>query len=426
MLEMSDKMEKAIIIAVNSNNPTEKFNEELNELKNLCEACEIEIVDQIIQNLEQVNPSSYLGKGKVEEIKTELTRLDINLVITADEITPLQLSNLEKLLDAEVYDRTFVILEIFRRRAKTKEAILQVEMATQKYLLPRLVGRHQGFSRQRGTGGGFARGRGAGEMKLELERRGIYDRMALIKNELDELTHLRKQQRIKRKKNQMKVVSLVGYTNSGKSSTLNGLLQYSVAIKKEVFEKDMLFATLETSTRMIKTANNLQFLLTDTVGFVSKLPHQLIEAFKSTLEEITESDLIIHVVDAANLHYEEQIATTNQVLAEIGVKDIPMIYAFNKIDLLEDYFYIPTQYENAIRISATNNQNLDKLLAMIEDGLFKSYHNVTLVIPYTNVSIVSTIKDNAIINKFEQLEEHYLIEAKLSDYLYEFVKEFIK
>ena len=300
-----------------------------------------------------------------------------------------------------MYDRTFVILEIFRRRAKTKEAILQVEMATQKYLLPRLVGRHQGFSRQRGTGGGFARGRGAGEMKLELERRGIYDQMSLIKKELDELTHLRKQQRIKRKKNQMKVVSLVGYTNSGKSSTLNGLLQYSVAIKKEVFEKDMLFATLETSTRMIKTANNLQFLLTDTVGFVSKLPHQLIEAFKSTLEEITESDLIIHVVDAANLHYEEQIATTNQVLSEIGVKDIPMIYAFNKIDLLEDYFYIPAQYENAIRISATNNQNLDKLLTMIEDELFKSYRNVTLVIPYTNSSIVSTIKDSAIINKFD-------------------------
>lgn len=420
------KMDKAIIIAVNTNNPIEKFNEELTELKNLCEACEIEIVDQIIQNLDKINPSTYLGKGKVDEIKRELISLDISLVVTADELTPLQLANLEKLLDVEVYDRTFVILEIFRRRAKTKEAILQVEMATQKYLLPRLVGRHQGFSRQRGTGGGFARGRGAGEMKLELERRGIYDQMSLIKKELDELTHLRKQQRIKRKKNQMKVVSLVGYTNSGKSSTLNGLLQYSVAIKKEVFEKDMLFATLETSTRMIKTANNLQFLLTDTVGFVSKLPHQLIEAFKSTLEEITESDLIIHVVDAANLHYEEQIATTNQVLSEIGVKDIPMIYVFNKIDLLEDYFYIPAQYENAIRISATNNQNLDKLLTMIEDELFKSYRNVTLVIPYTNSSIVSTIKDSAIINKFEQLEEHYLIEAKVSDYLYEYVKEFIK
>ena len=291
-----------------------------------------------------------------------------------------------------MFDRTFIILEIFRRRAQTKEALLQVELAIHKYQLPRLVGSRKGLSRQRGTGGGFARGRGAGEMKLELERREIYDRMAFIKRELANLTKLRKQQRVKRKKNEMKTVALVGYTNSGKSSTLNGLLKYSILPKKEVFEKDMLFATLETATRAIKTKNNLNFLLTDTVGFVNKLPHQLIEAFKSTLEEIKEAHLIVHVVDAANPKFEEQVKTTNQVLKEIGIKDIPMIYAFNKIDLVNGSFYIPPEYSNAITISATNDINLDKLLDFIEENLFKSYYEVEIKLPYEKSNLINTIR----------------------------------
>src|SRR5690554_430126 len=261
-------MDKAILVAVNDQNSN--LSEEIEELKSLCYACGIEIIDEVIQNLDRPNPTTYVGKGKLEEVKITLNSHEVTLVITNDELSPAQISTLEKQLDCDVFDRTFIILEIFRRRAQTKEALLQVELAIHKYQLPRLVGSRKGLSRQRGTGGGFARGRGAGEMKLELERREIYDRMAFIKRELANLTKLRKQQRVKRKKNEMKTVALVGYTNSGKSSTLNGLLKYSILPKKEVFEKDMLFATLETATRAIKTKNNLNFLLTDTVGLDRK------------------------------------------------------------------------------------------------------------------------------------------------------------
>ena len=417
-------MEKAILVAVNNNNPL--LQEEINELISLSEACDIEIVDQVIQNLDHFNPNTYIGKGKLEELKIALNSHEVSLIIANDELSPLQISTLDKELDCDIFDRTFIILEIFRRRAKTKEAILQVELAIQKYQLPRLVGSRQGLSRQRGTGGGYARGRGAGEMKLELERRNIYDRMAMIKVELDNLTKLRQQQRVKRKKNQMKIVSLVGYTNSGKSSTLNGLLKYSTLPRKEVFEKDMLFATLETSTRAIKTKNNLNFLLTDTVGFVNKLPHQLIEAFKSTLEEIKESDLIVHIVDAANPKFEEQIKTTNKVLEEIGVKDINILYAFNKIDLVADYFYIPPAYPNAIRISATKDLKLDKLLDLIEEEIFKSYKEVTLEIPYSNSNLINLIKENSIIKKYQERDDFYYIEAKVSDYLLDKISIFIK
>lgn len=417
-------MEKAIIVAVNNNNLLLK--EEISELISLSYACEIEIVDQVVQNLERANKTSYVGKGKLEEVKIALNSHEVDLIICNDELSGLQIATLETELECKVFDRTFIILEIFKRRAKTNEAILQVEMAFQKYQLPRLIGSRTDLSRQRGSGGGFAHGRGSGEMKLELERRNIYDRVAIIKKELENLTKLRQQQRIKRKKNQMKIVSLVGYTNSGKSSTLNGLLNYSTLPRKEVFEKDMLFATLETSTRAIRTKNNLNFLLTDTVGFVNKLPHQLIEAFKSTLEEIKESDLIIHVVDAANPKYEDQIKTTNKVLEELGIKDITVLYAFNKIDLVEDYFYIPPQYSNAIRISATKDINLDKLLALIEEEIFNSYTEVKLEIPYSQSQLINLVKENAIIKKFNETDEYYDIEAKVSDYLYDQLKDYIK
>jgi GTP-binding protein HflX len=419
-------MEKAIIVAVNSNRIQSEFDEEILELKNLCLACDIEVIEVITQNLDYVNRDTYVGKGKLDEVKASLDSNEIELIIANDELSPAQVVNMENSLEVDIFDRTYIILEIFKQRAKTKEAMLQVDLATKKYLLPRLIGSRKGLSRQRGTGGGFARGRGVGEMKIELERRDIYDEISDIKKELQELVKLRKQQRIKRQKNQMKVVSLVGYTNSGKSSTLNSFLNYSVALKKEVFEKDMLFATLETSTRLIKTPRNLQFLLTDTVGFVSKLPHQLVEAFKSTLEEIVESDLIIHIVDSSNPNFEKQIEVTNHVLKEIGVKDIPIIYAFNKIDLHENYFYIPASYSDAIRISARTGRNIELLISKIEDELFKSYHNVILNIPFEKANLVNLVKEGGIVEKIETNDFGYSIEAKISDYLYEVVRDYIK
>ena len=417
-------MDKAIIIAVNNDNPL--FNEEIRELISLANTCDIEIVDTVFQNLHRFNPVTYVGKGKVEEIEIALNHHEVDLIICNDELSPLQISTLEARLDCVIYDRTFIILEIFKERARTKEAILQVELAFNQYELPRLMGSRTELSRQRGTGGTFARGRGAGEMKLELERRDIRDRVAAIKRELKELTKLRRQQRTRRQKNQMKIVSLVGYTNSGKSSTLNSLLNYSTQAAKTVFEKDMLFATLETATRRIQTESNLTFLLTDTVGFIHKLPHQLVEAFKSTLEEIKESDLIIHVVDSSNPNYENQIKTTNKVLKDIGVNDIPMLYAFNKIDLIPDYFYIPADYSNAIRISATEDKNLNKLLNLIEVELFKDYHLLNLEIPYQNAQLINKIKESAIISSYEETKEGYKIEAKVPDFLINNLKPFIK
>ena len=390
-------MEKGIIVGVNTNETnSEKFIDEIEELKNLCFACNIEIVDQVTQNRDFIDNRTYVGKGKIDEIKLCIQSLDIECVVFNDELLPSQISNLEKLLEITIYDRTFIILEIFKRRAQTREAQLQVEIASLNYLLPRLIGLRAGLSRQRGAGGGFAHGRGSGEKKLELDRRLTTDKIVGLKRELAELTNLRKQQRIKREKNNIPTVSLVGYTNSGKSSTLNAILKHSKGIKKEVFEKDMLFATLETSTRSIITEDDAHFLLTDTVGFVNKLPHHLVESFKSTLEEIKESDLIVHVVDSHNPNFEEQIETTNKVLKDIGVENIPFIYAFNKTDLNDNYFFIPQKYYPSITISSKEYTNINRLIKLITDNLFSDFKKCILHIPYNELSSLETIKRSSI------------------------------
>ncbi|HHX80192.1 MAG TPA: GTPase HflX [Acholeplasmataceae bacterium] len=417
-------MDKAMIIAVNTGKPANEFNEELSELIKLCEACEIEVLDTLTQNLSRINPNTYIGSGKVQEMKLLLESEECGIVVVNDELSPLQVSNLEKELGVDVFDRTYIILEIFSRRARTKEAKLQVQLASNIYQLPRLVGAHKHLSRQRGTGSGALHGRGGGEMKLELDRRLISKQINDIKAELKELKNLRKTQRKLRKKQGMKVASLVGYTNSGKSSTLNALLSYSISKRKEVYEKDMLFATLETSTRLVKTENNLSFLLTDTVGFVNKLPHQLVEAFKSTLEEISEADLILHIIDSSNQNYEKQIEVTNRVLKELNADKIPMIYVFNKIDLLEDGFFIPPLYEKAIKISAKNGDNLDLLLTMIEDELFQDYRLLYLKLPFSRIDLYSKIKENAIIEEELIEEDGYLLKTKVSDHLYELVHKY--
>lgn len=391
-------MEKGIIVGVNITDSQKLFLDEVEELQNLCFACNIEVLDTVTQNKEAFDKRTYVGKGKIEEIKLAIQSLDIDCVIFNDELSPSQIVTLENLLEITIYDRTFIILEIFKRRAKTKEALLQVEIASLNYLLPRLTGLRKGLSRQRGAGGGFAHGRGSGEKKLDLDKRLTTDKIVFLKNELAELTKLRKQQRVKREKSDVRVVSLVGYTNSGKSSTINAILKHStVSIEnKEVLEKDMLFATLETSTRSIVTKNNAHFLLTDTVGFVSKLPHHLIESFKSTLEEIKESDLIVHVVDSNNPNFLNQIETTNSVLKDLGVTNIPTIYAFNKIDLNDSYFFIPQKFYPSITISAKNDINIDRLIDIITDNLFKDYTLNTLYIPYNDLKVLEIIKNNSI------------------------------
>lgn len=422
-------MEKVIVVGVKLDDiENDIFKDELEELENLAVACDMEVVDRITQNLPYINKATYVGSGKVEEIKTAIDALDVEGVVFNDELAPSQIATLEDILNVFIYDRTFLILEIFKRRAKTREAQLQVEIATLKYTLPRLAGLRKGLSRQRGAGGGFAHGRGAGETKLELDRRITEDRINALEHELKDLKNLRKQQRVKRKKNNMKVVSLVGYTNSGKSTTLNSILKHSVkpvTKDKEVMEKDMLFATLETSTRLIEL-QNATFLLTDTVGFVSKLPHQLVEAFKSTLEEVVESDLIIHVVDSCNPNFEKQIAVTNDVIKEIGVKDIPIIYAFNKVDKMIDYIYIPNDYKDAIRISAKKDININLLIEMIIKELFKDYYQTQFMFPYDRMKDFYELKNLAVDFKCDYEDDGVKVKCKISEYGYNKFNKYIK
>lgn len=412
---MSDKL-KGIVVGVRLDNiEEEKFNNEMEELVRLANACDIEILDNITQTLPMFFNKTYVGKGKVDEIKQISEALEVDVVIFNDELTPVQISNLDQLIEKTIYDRTYLILEIFKSRARTREAIIQVEMASLSYMLPRLAGLRKGLSRQRGAGGGFAHGRGAGETKLELDRRITNDKIASLKAELKELAKKRKQQRIKRNSSIIKTVCLVGYTNSGKSSLMNNLLKSSITYQKEkeVFQKDMLFATLETSTRRINMIDG-NFILTDTVGFIEKLPHMLIEAFKSTLEEIHDADLLIHVVDSSNPKFLDQIKATNNVLKELNVSDIPVIYAFNKIDKVEGYLYIPNEYPEAIKISVKENININLLVKTIIKNLYNDYQDVTFVIPYAQQNIFYKIKELVINPIVDYDDQNVILKCKAS------------
>lgn len=293
------------------------------------------------------------------------------------------------------------------------------------YFKTRLVGLRRGLSRQTSGAGSGAFSRGQGETKLELDRRKINIEITKRKESLKNLTLQREVQRKRRKANNIPIVSLVGYTNSGKSTILNTLLSYSQSVKKEVFEENMLFATLETSSRLIKLENNHEFIVTDTIGFINKLPHHLIEAFKSTLEEITESDLIIHVVDASNPNYEAQINTTNDVIKQIGVKNIPIIYCFNKIDKYS-HFSLPLEYGKAIAISAKTKEHFLEFIHTIENHVFPDDKIITYHIPYENAHIVNILKEDAFVLKLDYLNDYIFVEAKVNPILQTKLQEYQK
>ncbi|MBO7085985.1 MAG: GTPase HflX [Bacilli bacterium] len=414
-MQENEKLEKKAILVGYKTPDNISFEYEMDELKLLCEAINIEVIDSITQSGDSINIKTYLRKGKMDELVDLIEVTGANLIVYNDELSPSQMQNINKLVDVTVYDRTYIILEIFKQRAKTKEALLQVEIATLRYMRARLVGLHEGLSRQRGGGSnGGAYGKGRGETQLEIDRRNVGDRIVLLKKQLAQVTKERALQRKKRSSSQTPIICLVGYTNSGKSSMLNAIMQYSSLQKKEVESKNMLFATLETSSRLIKLANNHSFILTDTVGFVSKLPTVLVEAFKSTLEEITEADLIVHVVDASNPEFEKQIQTTNEVLAEIGVINIPTIYAFNKIDKVDNYLYVPSDYTKVTRTSTVTNRGIEPLIKEIEAEVFKGEEQITILLPYSEAKYVNTLKTSSNVEAMEYLEQGIKIKAKVS------------
>jgi len=384
-------MEKAILVGLDLGNDI-YFEETMEELANLAVACNIEVCDKLIQKRDSPTSNFYIGEGKVDELKDVLVLYDANVVIFNDELSPSHIRNLEQKLETKVIDRTVLILDIFARRAKTKEAMLQVELAQSQYMLPRVVGMYSSLSRQKsGTGS-----KGPGEQQLELDKRVLRDKITKLKRELKELVKIRRTQRDKRTNSIIKTVALTGYTNSGKSSLMNAIIDHTINPDKPyAFSQNMLFATLETRTRKVSLENNNDFLLTDTVGFIRKL---------------------------ANPNYEHQIETVETVLSELGVKDIPIIYVFNKIDLLEDIPVITRK--NSILISAKNNINIDNLISIIDKELYKT-HKVEMLIPFNDSSVYSEMKENCLIIETEYLEDGIHITAEINDYYYHKYKKYL-
>ncbi len=418
---MMDEKLKGILVGVDYRNREDDFVHLMEELRGLAFACDIEVVGEITQNMDQINSSHYLGKGKLEELKGLIDYTEADLLIANDELSPSQIRVLEDKLGIEAIDRTMLILDIFARRARTREAKLQVEVARLQYMLPRLVGRK--MYDQQGGGAGFAN-RGAGETGLELDRRKIEDRISSLKKELDVLTSRRKIQRKKRERSGLPLVSLVGYTNAGKSTIMNKMIElFQGSLDKQVFEKDMLFATLETSIRKIVLPDNKIFLLTDTVGFINKLPHHLVKAFHSTLEEVAEADLLIHVVDCSDPRYETYIEVTNKTLKEIGVKDIPIIYAFNKADLTD--IQIPLVKDNVVYLSAREKIGLEELINLVRKNLFEDYVCCEFLIPFDRGDLMSYFHEKASVLKvaYEENGTLLLVECRASDY--ERYKEYV-
>lgn len=412
--------EKALLVAVNVNNE-KYFEESVEELELLVKACDMIPIGTLFQNLDAVNTAYYVGSGKLSEIKQEILARNVDVVIFNSELSPTQLRNLQNKLDIAILDRTALILQIFAIRAKTKEAKLQVEIASLQYMLPRLVGLHTSLGRQ--GGGASLSNKGSGEKKLELDRRKIEERITKLNEELKQIEKERNVQRKKRQKSGIPLVSLAGYTNAGKSTLMNALVDmYKKDDAKKVEEKDMLFATLETSVRNITLPDKKSFLLSDTVGFISKLPHNLIKAFRSTLEEIKEADLILQVIDYSDENYKEHIEVTNDTLKELGADNIPVIYVYNKSDLVLNK--IPLVDGNKIYLSAKQSIGIDKLILLIKEKIFTNFVNVKLLIPYDKGNIVSYFNEVANVKKTKYMKNGTQVEVECLISDYEKYKEF--
>ena len=414
-----DVKEKVIVVGVDINGNDKNVESCLDELELLIDTAGAETVGRLIQKRERINPRLYIGTGKVEELKNMAMELGATGVVCDDELSPAQMKNLEEALQLKVMDRTMVILDIFAARAASSEGKIQVELAQLKYRLPRLTGFGKSLSR---LGGGIGT-RGPGEKKLETDRRHIERRMNDIKSELSQLKSTRNTQRARREKNHIPVVALVGYTNSGKSAIMNRILSMSGKADKNVFEENMLFATLDTQQRSVDMENGHKFILIDTVGFVSKLPHSLIEAFKATLEEVTYADLLLHVVDSSYDNHDFHIEVTDKVMKEVGAGNKEKIMVFNKCDLPHEHIVPEIGVEN-IEISAKTGYNLELLLQKVEEKLFGDYMYAKMLIPFNRGDISSYLCSEADVKMMEYKDDGTYFELKMKKSDYQRFKEY--
>lgn len=393
---LEDFKERVILVGV-SEQDGDDAEDSLAELAELVKTAGVSVAGTLIQKRELIHPGTYVGTGKVAEIAELLEHTGATGIVCDDELSPAQLKNLETMLNTKVMDRTLIILDIFAARATTSEGKIQVELAQLKYRLSRLTGLGRSMSR---LGGGIGT-RGPGEKKLEIDRRLINDRIAQLNRELKEVVKHREIARAKRERNAVPVVAIVGYTNAGKSTLLNHLTD------AEVLEEDKLFATLDPTTRMLELEGHQQVLLTDTVGFIRKLPHHLIEAFKSTLEEAKYADYIIHVVDASNPQRDKQMYIVYETLDHLGVKNKKILTLFNKIDIrtdddpLQDF-----RADHVLQISATENAGLDAVKDVLQEMLREDKIYIERVIPYAQAGVLQLVR-----NKGELVSEEYVPEG---------------
>lgn len=412
MIELKQVKEKVILVGVSTDDhdDTEKS---LDELEELASTAGTVTVGRVVQNLSQIHPVTYVGKGKLDEIKDLLWETEATGIICDDELSPIQLGNMEDALNTKIMDRTLIILDIFANRASTNEGKIQVELAQLKYRQSRLVGLGKSLSR---LGGGIGT-RGPGEKKLEMDRRLIKGRIAQLNRELKDVKRHREVTREQRSRNQVPVIAIVGYTNAGKSTLLNTLTG------ADVLEEDKLFATLDPTTRNLKLPSKQEVLLTDTVGFIRKLPHHLIEAFKSTLEEAKYADIILHVVDASNPQMDEQMYIVYETLMNLEVKNKPVITAFNKQDKVDGEVILRDfKADHVVNISAKTGEGLENLQNVIEEVLREQKILIEQLYPYADAGKIQLIRKYGELLEEEYREEGIFAKGYIPIEIYEKVK----
>lgn len=414
--ENAEEIEKAILVGVlqNEHGLERTCRESMDELALLADTAGAIVLDKVLQSRKSLDSTFHIGKGKAEEIAVLRESLDANIIIFDDELSGAQIRNLEEVIGASVIDRTALILDIFAKRAQSREGKIQVELAQLKYRLPRLIGLGNQLSR---LGGGIGT-RGPGEKKLETDRRHIHRRISALEEELEEIKKQRNIQRSLREKSKIPVVALVGYTNAGKSTLMNRLTDAGV------LAEDKLFATLDPIVRELELSDGQKVLLIDTVGFIRKLPHHLVEAFKSTLEETLYADVLIHVIDSSSNEYEIQKQVVLNILSQLGASNKPIVTVYNKIDILKDEV-IDTPEENSVKISAKRNIGIEELITVIENALPEKLLDIEGIIPYCDGYLVSLLHEKGLVRSEEYREEGIKINAQVKkDFYQKYSKHF--